>query len=136
MENNAQIVPSLLPEQRKDKKEENKIKTEDDKGRERIERHGVATLVETFRDFSGGQASGPLKTLAKQHFVINHLVECFSSSPSCSYFLISFPFACFLVRYSFSFVSVLSCKCNNNKWKEAAFTMPLIAFYLSQSETG
>lgn len=56
MENNAQIVPSLLPEQRKDKKEENKIKTEDDKGRERIERRGVATLAETFRDFSGERA--------------------------------------------------------------------------------
>lgn len=108
---------------RKDKKVENRIKTEDDKGRERMRRRGVATLAETFRDFSGG----PLKTLAKQGFIIN-LVEYFSFLPhlSSSLFLSS-SLLLFFLRFSF--------KCNNNKWKEAAFTMPLITFYLTQWET-
>lgn len=44
----------VATEQREDKKRENGIKTEDDKGRER---RGVTTLAETFRDFSGGQGA-------------------------------------------------------------------------------
>lgn len=105
MENNAQTVLSLLLEQREDKKGKNRIKTEDDKGRERIERRGV-TRAETFRDFSGGQAGGPLKTRARKttlRYKPREIRLIFSFLPHLSSFL-SF----FLVCYSFSFVSHLS----------------------------
>lgn len=53
MENNAQTVLSLLPEERQER--ENRIKTEDYKGKERMERCGVTTLAESFRDFLSKQ---------------------------------------------------------------------------------
>lgn len=73
MENNAETVPALLPELGEDKAKENR-KTQGDKGEKKMERRAVTTLAETFQ-----RAGGPLKTLAKQRFVIN-LVKRFSSS--------------------------------------------------------
>lgn len=111
MENNAQTVLSLLPRQREGKKRGNGIKTENDKGRKRMERSGVATLAETFRDFSGGRAGGrAIKNARKTtlRYKPRGILPVFSC-------LISLPSLLFLVRYSFSFVSLLSAIIINGK---------------------
>lgn len=132
MENNARTVLSLLPEQREDKKGENRIKTEDDKGKERMERRGVTTLAETFRDFSVGRAiKNARKTTLRYKPRGMFLIFSFLLLLFLIYLPLSLSFFLSSLLLFLLFVSLLSCKCNNNKWKEAAFTMPLITFYLS-----
>lgn len=83
MENDAETVLPLLPSEVKTR--EKKIgKHRAMKEKEKMERRGVTTLTETFQ-----QAGGPLKTLAKQRFVIN-LVKRFSSYSSLSPSLLLF----------------------------------------------